>query len=391
MADKINTSNAQSTLKQISTEVIRLEASHIVSLYEIDLSNIKMNLNLGPSANDIAPDVLRFHNEEPLSTKAILFRGDTYHPMPIIAGGFEVNSNGSLPRPTLSISSLKGILSEAEANAYFNSLKRAILELDNMIGAKVSRIRTFYKFLDAANDLDGVGDFSGSVNPEFPKEIYYVERKVSEDKEGMQFELSSVLDLENFKLPGRLCVASRCTWTYRGEGCCYEFKTKGSTGTHGATEHLPDFAPPIANDEDELISDVISNYDSGSVKASDVVEFNYDNTVTCDGGQQYNYCEGSIVYITKDGINYYYVAKKHVPVGHPPPHSDYWEADRCSKSMAGCRLRWGTAGSAKSCAVGTCTSENPQGRCDSGSCEGQTNDLLPFGGFPGTNSKYTTQ
>lgn len=378
MADKISTTDAQNTLKEISKELISLESTSIISLFEIDLRTIKENLNIGGAA--ISPDILRFHNLEAFNQRTINFRGDTYHPMPIMADGFEVSSNGSLPRPTLTMTPLKQILDSADnditvsSREYFISLKRAILELDNMIGAKVTRIRTFFKFLDATNSYEGVGDFTSGLNknPEFPRETYYVERKMTEDKNMLQFELSSVLDLENFKLPGRLCIANRCPWTYRGEGCCYEFKDLGTTEGHGATENLPTFAPPVANDEDALITGIATGsngqtvYSPTSWTAANV--FNY-----IEEGLSKVYSAGNVVYIEKDGIKYYYVAKVSVPVGNPPPHTDYWVADRCSKTLDGCKLRWGNAGYAKQTG-GTAA-----------------NSFLPFGGFPGTNTKTSVR
>jgi lambda family phage minor tail protein L len=375
MADRISTLTAQNTLKEISKESISLEASSIISFYEIDLTSVKLSLNIGSA--DLLPDILRFHNEEVFNRTKLYFRGDTYHPMPILADGFEMTMNGSLPRPTLTITSMMGILAEAESHAYFNSLKRAILELENMIGAKVSRIRTFYKFLDASNNLPGVGDFSSGVNnnPEFPKETYFVERKVSEDKNGIQLELSSVLDLERFKLPGRLCLANRCPWTYRGAGCCYEFNSAGVVDEHGATGHMPDFAPPIANDEDELIEDIVTGngaYLATEVTAASVSDYMVNLDLT--------YSKGDVVYIAKNSVRYYYVAKVAVPAGFPPPHSEYWEADQCSKSLKGCKLRWGGAGAAKNCT-------NEASPC----AKSAANKFLPFGGFPGTNTKTTSQ
>ena len=371
MASKISTTIAQNTAKEISKEVISLEASSMISLFEIDLSQIKINLNLG--STDIAPDVLRFHGHEAIGQRKIYFRGDTYHPMAIQTDGFETTSTGATPRPTLLMTSLKGILEESASNEYFTSLKRAILELDNMIGAKVTRIRTFYKFLDAANtNLEGVGQFTSGTgnNPEFPKEVYYVERKTGEDINGIQFELSSALEMENHKLPGRLCLATRCTWNYRGEGCCYEFKAKGNTELHSSTDQLPDFAPPIANEADELISAEISAYDPTAVTSATPTLYSSTSA----------YSTADIVYITKDNVNYYYVAKQAVPANNPPPHSDYWVADRCSKSLKGCRLRWGAVGAGKKCT----DSEDP---CT----KGVARTLLPFGGFPGTNTKMTTE
>jgi len=381
MANKITTSVAQNTLKNISKEVISLESTSIISLYEIDLSSVKSSLNLHSTA--LPQDILRFHNEESFNQKTIYFRGESYAPMPIIADGFEVNSNGSLPRPTLTLTSLKGILEKSESDTYFLSLKRAILELDNMIGAKVSRIRTFYKFLDSANNLEGVGEFTSGFNnnPEFPKETYYVERKVAEDKATIQFELSSVLDLQNFKLPGRLCLANRCPFSYRGEGCSYEFKTIGTEIEHGSTTHLPDFAPPIANDENKNLTGIITGsdgsslYDPTSVTSSSVIDY----TTDLESRPNNTFTAGQVVYVSKENVNYYYVAKKAVPSGAPPPNSEYWEADRCSKDIDACKMRWGAAGAGQKYTNPPATDKGP------------ANTFLPFGGFPGTNTRTSVQ
>tara|TARA_Y100000593_G_scaffold749_1_gene1412 strand:- start:28815 stop:29996 length:1182 start_codon:yes stop_codon:yes gene_type:complete len=393
MANKIDTTVADDTIKSITKEAHSLESDAIIQLYEIDISQIKSNLSLNTSST-IPEDYLRFHNNESIGNKKIYFRGDTYHAMPIQTEGFETSAGGELPRPSLSFAPIKAIQEkESETFSRFSSLKRAILELNNLIGAKVSRIRTYKKFLDSENTtINNVGQFSGT-NPEFPREIYYVERKITEDKSHISFELSSVLDLQNFKLPGRLVLATRCPWSYRGEGCCYEFK--GTTSAEltkqknlfGASDHLPDFAPPIANDSDELITGKMNNgsYDHTEIKATDVTE--YDNSQS--------YAAGSVVYIEKNSVKYYYVAKGNpeggnTPAYASPPNTVYWEADRCSKTIAACKLRWGAAGAAKSCSPGTCNSE-AEGRCSVGNCEGAANTFLPFGGFPGTNSKYVSQ
>lgn len=384
MADKIRPDQAQTAVQQVTKEVHSLSPSSICVLFEIDLSKIKQNLNLG--TNDIAPDTLRFHNMEVLGDKRIYFRGETYHALPVLMEGFELSSGSTLPRPTISFSSLKGLLDEAAGNEYYQSLKRAVLELDNLIGAKVTRIRTFSRFLDASNNIEEAGDFTGSVNPEFPKEIYYVQRKVSEDKNGIQLELSSVLDLENFQLPGRLCVSNRCPWIYRGEGCCYEFRDLKDDDLHGSAEHLPDFAPPIANDEDKNLTGIITGsngeslYDPFAVKATDVMEYDPDRKNAQGAPLGYNTADVVYVASNNDNVKYYYVAKVTVPAGTAPPHSDFWEADRCSKSLKGCKFRWGKAGAAKNA--------HPDGGSN---LPVPTNTYLPFGGFPGTNTKVTIQ
>ena len=80
---------------------------------------------------------------------------------------------------------------------------------NDLTGAKVVRIRTMARFLDAAN-------FSGSTNPfgtpdpnaEFPQEIYYVDRKSAENREIVSWELAAVFDLAGIRSPKRQCTRS---------------------------------------------------------------------------------------------------------------------------------------------------------------------------------------
>jgi lambda family phage minor tail protein L len=390
MPHKILPDVARDTVEEIVKEAHSLEPSAIIALYEIDISEIKKNLHLGATLN-IPEDYLRFHNEEAIGQRSIYFKGETYHPMPIIANGFELSSSGELPRPKLTFVSLKGVKeNEAEAGD-FAALKNAVLLLENMIGARVTRIRTFAKYLDAENNIPGDGQFTGT-NPEFPREIYFVERKVSENKTSIQLELSSVLDLENFKLPGRVVLANRCPWTYRGEGCCYEYNSNNVPSScpecpqgnddknaqqnlFGPTAILPKYAPPIATDADELITGFYPNAPYNPQDAHLRMSGEWSATTS--------YPTGSIVYVEKSDIRYYYVSKGNPDneppsaiLNVPPPNGKYWISDRCSKTIQGCKLRWGKNGKAQD--------DGTNGRVPS-------NDLLMFGGFPGTNSKTTVQ
>ena len=400
MADKIHkdtakgTDAAPGTLQNISREVHALESDAIIALYEIDISEIKKNLHLGSTL--LLEDKLRFHNLEVWNRDKIYFRDEAYHPIPIITEGFEISSSSELPRPTITFISMKGIDEKTEGGTKFNfeSLKQAIIKLESMIGAKVTRIRTFLKYLDASNKIPGAGQSVGT-NPEFPREIYYVNRKVSENKGSLQLELSSVLDLENFKLPKRLCLANRCPFLYRGEGCAYEYSATTPPPSNscpncdsdedqqkeefGNSAILPQFAPPVADDMDELISGF------GAPQTSSWVGYAIgDAHKRISGKWDYDtvYPTGAIVYVEKEDVRYYYMSKGNEDDQYkgfkniPPPYSKYWYADRCSKSMSGCKLRWGAEGAAQ---------YNVEGE------RKPVNKFLMFGGFPGTNSKTVIQ
>ena len=75
---------------------------------------------------------------------------------------------------------------------------------NDLTGATVTRIRTLARFIDAVN-------FPGNINPygtpddqaEFPQEIYKIDRKASENREVVTFELAAVFDLAGVIAPKR--------------------------------------------------------------------------------------------------------------------------------------------------------------------------------------------
>jgi lambda family phage minor tail protein L len=71
----------------------------------------------------------------------------------------------------------------------------AVLELGDIIGAKVTRWRTYARFLDNGETPD--------PNAHYAPDIYYVQQKTAHTREGFEFTLSSALDLPGIKLPRR--------------------------------------------------------------------------------------------------------------------------------------------------------------------------------------------
>jgi len=54
---------------------------------------------------------------------------------------------------------------------------------------------------------------------EFPVDIFYIDRKASETKDAVEFELSSSFDVAGVQLPRRQIIQNVCTWRYRGAEC----------------------------------------------------------------------------------------------------------------------------------------------------------------------------
>lgn len=363
----MNTTQATNSLIKISNENSALESNSLIALYEIDVTEIATteslakafrSINFNYNENQDLSKIFRFHNNLKLINKNIVFNGKTFVALPIDISGFEISSKGLLPVPKLSI------ISSSEGDLFFSTFKMFIRYLNGLVGAKVTRIRTFLKYIDGINfyanwngDCAGQNsltlndstvtpprDFCPDPNAIFPKDVYYVDRKSIESKGGIELELASLIDVQGALLPARMVMEKKCSWQYRGEGCCYEYSTNRITATHGSAT-LPTLANPKANEKDEKISDAISDYKP--------------NQVNVPGDWQYGstYAAGAIVKIKIDNINYYFVSKGATPVNSPPPNDKYWIADQCSKSLKGCKLRWA-------------------GNSD-------FSGFLPFGGFPG--------
>ena len=118
-----------------------------------------------------------------------------------------------MPRPVIRCSNILGTIT-----AILVSLP------SGLEGAKVTRIRTLARYLDAAN-------FPGSVNPtadptaSFPEEIYYIDRKSNETRDVVEFELAAAFDLAGVRVPKRQCVSNICQWIYRSAECGYQENT----------------------------------------------------------------------------------------------------------------------------------------------------------------------
>lgn len=341
----ISTTQARTSLKNLYGEGASLSASSLITLYEIDIETIGTDQGLIFQSED--QKIFRFHNNLNLTSESLVYQGKTYSAAPIKGEGFELTARGTLPTPKLSLTVNDTGLQ------LFGLFKDRLRSLGDLTGAKVTRIRTFAKYLDAVNWGTEIPDgFAPDQYSEYPRDIYYIERKSNENKFTLEFELSSILDVENIQLPARLIFANRCPARYRGEGCCYEYRDRQNADIHGTDATLPLSAPPVATEKDELISTIIGT----DIKSPQVYDANKLST----------YVIGSSVYISKNGLLYYFVAKTDSPSAGPPD-TRFWISDQCSHFIPGCRIRWGTDGSVDLGGAGF-----PKG-------------YLPFLGFPGTD------
>ena len=140
--------------------------------------------------------IYRFHAGSNLNANGqIVWAGNTYLRFPVQATGFAFQ-RGKIPRPKISISNATGLMSAI------------LLEVNNtttgndLTGATVTRIRTLARYLDAINFADQTNPTADS-NAEFPKEIYSIDRKSTENREIVEFELAAPTDIAGVRIPGR--------------------------------------------------------------------------------------------------------------------------------------------------------------------------------------------
>lgn len=180
----------------IQTDIQKLNPGAIVELYQLDTT---------PAGDN---NIYYLHNGVNELGNSVVFDGNLYARFPLMASGFEKTGQGSPPRPTLQIANVTGLV-----GALVN-------QLDDLVNCKLTRIRTFVKYLDAVN-------FTGGVNPEadpnqiLDREVYFIDRKASENKVFIEFELTSSFDVQGVMLPRRQIIQNVCTWKYRSSECGY--------------------------------------------------------------------------------------------------------------------------------------------------------------------------
>ena len=179
----------------IQEDIQKLDAGTLVELYVVD-------------ATAIGGDVVRLHSGVNGLNSNVIWQGNEYIRFPVEAIGFDLSGKGQLPQPKMRVANISGLMS---------ALMR---DYDDLIGAKVTRKRTFAKYLDAVN-------FPGGVNPSadagqyFPDDIYFIHRKAAENKIHIDLELAAPFDLAGVALPRRQVVANVCSWRYRSAECGY--------------------------------------------------------------------------------------------------------------------------------------------------------------------------
>ena len=202
----------------ISATAQKLAPGDRVSLYTLDLNPIGVG------------QVFHFTDSVPPGSDPLAFRGIEYTPISITSERWETTSNGPFPRPTLSITNVNDLL---------NGL---LLAHNDLLGARVTRLRTFAQHLDGAAEAD--------PDMFFPPDIYVVFQKPSSDKYAVVLTLASAADQQGVTIPRRKMLRDTCGHMYRiWNGTSFDY-TKATCPYAGANHLDPQGNPTTApNDE----------------------------------------------------------------------------------------------------------------------------------------------
>jgi lambda family phage minor tail protein L len=291
--------------QNIIEEIMQLEPSTLVTLYEINLDK------------KIPGGRYYFHAGENGYGNTIVFEGNNYYFHPISVEGFDYVEQ-TLPRPTLT----------ADNSDSFFSLKTRFFE--DFIDYEFVRKRTFVRFLSADNFPNNINPYGAGTEDSFPDETYVINKKITENAKVIQFELTSPLEKEGGEIPSRKVVFNTCQWRYRHpEGCGYNGVPICDAQNNNFTEILP------ANTA--LVNRGTYN-DEQTYSIGDYVNIVPDN-------------------IANDPAQFFVCLRNNTQDIMPGSDKNVWLEDVCSKSIFGCRLRFGAL---------------------------EPNNGLPFGGFPGS-------
>lgn len=183
------------------SELQAIAPSAVIELFELQLNTAQHGSN----------DIYRFHAGTNLKDNGdVVWAGNSYLPFPIEAEGFEYSGKGALPRPKIRCSNVLGTITAILAGLP-----------SGLEGAKVTRIRTLARYLDAVNFPSNINPY-GTPDPlAFWTEVYYIDRKSMETRDLVEFELAAVFDLAGVRAPKRQCISNICQWVYKSTECGY--------------------------------------------------------------------------------------------------------------------------------------------------------------------------
>lgn len=167
-----------------------LSPDAIVELYELDTSGAhKLD------GTEIINGEVFCWTPGTIGDTPVRFGGVVYTPMAIYGSGYEWSGQGTVPQPKIQVQNIGGIVSGLA------------IEFDDLVGATVTRIRTFVKHLD--------GQSEANPNIMMEPDVFEINRKSMHNKSLIEFELATPFEALNRLVPSSLVMRNTCRHTYR--------------------------------------------------------------------------------------------------------------------------------------------------------------------------------
>lgn len=179
------------------SELQSVNPSALIELFQLQLIS---GIHYASGSPPVTDGIYYFHSGTSLKTNnEIIWKTKIYQRYPVECTGFEYNNSGALPRPQMQISNVLNLFTALIATVNTYNIG------NDLVGAKFIRIRTLAEFLDAGNFENDKNIFgTPDPNQELPQEIYFLNKKLFENRSVVSYEMVSALDLVNVKLPKRI-------------------------------------------------------------------------------------------------------------------------------------------------------------------------------------------
>lgn len=159
----------------------------------------------------------------------ISFGGQVYSPLPIVADGFKMKTSGPLPRPKIKISNIS------------NAFTAIVSNNDDLLGAILTRIRTYDRYLDGHPDADST--------KKKPEDIYEFNDLTLHTRSEVAWQMRALMDQEGTELPGRRIIKDYCDHTYRKwNGSAFDYSKATCPYVGSASYDELDASTTSAND-----------------------------------------------------------------------------------------------------------------------------------------------
>ena len=189
------------------SELNKINPSSVIELFELELT-VGTHIATGNPQN--LPTVYRFHAGANLNNFGeVIYQSNPYQRVAVKVSGFERNSRGVVPRPLLTFSNVGGIVQNPATGLiismsdFLNNVN-LVTPHNDLVNAKLTRKMPLASALDNANFASGSNPFGTPSSDRLRDEIFVIDRKATENRRIIEFELTAAHDLQNRQIPQRV-------------------------------------------------------------------------------------------------------------------------------------------------------------------------------------------